>query len=351
MSQPCCGAAQAGVERHQCGARPTGENQNQVLRLRGSLDAGGHHGHGHYPNREGFPGRKADSRHRVLRRADAAREGEFPHHRHPDVARAELRQGVRLREEGGGAREPRSRGARRQGRRRDRRRVRPADRGRDARSVRDRLHPGRRRNVDEHERERGHREPRAGKARAQEGRVPVRQSERPRELRAVDERRLPDGVPPCARAAALELHRRAAPAAGCLLREGQGVRPGAEDGPHPPAGCGADVARPGIPRLGHDDGRGSAADQRGAPVPVRDQPGRDGDRHDGDGCAGLPGARDQVPLRAHRIQVHPRGRPDRGDLRHRRLRASVGRAEADVGQAHQDLQRHPAAGVGSALRA
>ena len=40
-------------------------------------------------------------------------QGEFPHHGHPDVAGAQLRQGIRLREEGGGARQPRPRRARR----------------------------------------------------------------------------------------------------------------------------------------------------------------------------------------------------------------------------------------------
>ena len=40
-----------------------------------------------------------------------------------------------------------------------------------------------------------------------------------------------------------QLHGGAAPAAGRVLRQGQGVRPGAEDGPHAPAGRGADVAR------------------------------------------------------------------------------------------------------------
>jgi aspartate ammonia-lyase len=48
--------------------------------------------------------------------------------------------------------------------------------------------------------------------------------------------------------------------------------------------------------------------------------------------------------------LHPGRRPDRGDLRHRRLRAAVGRAQAHLGQAHQDLQRHPPAGLGAALR-
>ena len=47
--------------------------------------------------------------------------------------------------------------------------------------------------------------------------------------------------------------------AGCSRHSSprQGVRQGAEDGPHPPAGRGADVARSGVSRLGHDDRRGS----------------------------------------------------------------------------------------------
>ena len=44
-------------------------------------------------------------------------------------------------------------------------------------------------------------------------------------------------------------------------------------------------------------------------------------------------------------------RPGRGDLRHRRLCAALRGAEAHVGQAHQDLQRPPHAGIGAALRA
>ena len=144
-----------------------------------------------------------------------------------------------------------------------------------------------------------------------------------------------------------ELHGRAA--SGCRTRfyaKSQGVRPGAEDGPHAPAGRRADVARPGVPRLGHDDRRGGAAHRRSPPVPARDQPRRDGDRHHGDRGAGLPGARDEIPVRADGHQVHPRRRPDRGDVRHRRLRAALRRAEAHVVEAHQDLQRHPAARLG-----
>ena len=177
------------------------------------------------PHRERFSRREADSRRRVLRRADAARQGELPHHRHPDVDGAVLRQGLRLRQEGGGAGQPRPRRARREGRRRHRRRLRPADRRRDARPVRHRLHPGRRRHLDQHERQRGDRQPRARAPRPQEGRVPVRQPERPRELRPVDQRHLPDRVPPRADPAAGQLHGGAAAAAGGVLRQGPGVRP------------------------------------------------------------------------------------------------------------------------------
>ena len=269
---------------------------------RGATDKGGHHVP---PHREGLPRREADSGGRVLRRPDAARQGELLHHRHPDVAGAELRQGVRLCEEGRGAGEPGPRRARREGCQRDCRRLRSADRRRDAGPVRHRLHPGRRRHVDQHERERGDREPRAGSARPQEGRVSVRQSQRPCQLRPVDQRHLSDGVPPRADPAARHLYERAAATAGGVLREEQRVRKGAEDGPHASAGRSADVARPGVSRLGHDDRRGSAAHRGGAPVPARDQPGRDRDRHDGDGGAGLSGTRDQVPVRADRHEVHP----------------------------------------------
>ena len=192
-----------------------------------------------------------------------------------------------------------------QDRRRDHPRLRPADRRRHARPVRHRLHPGRRRHLDQHERQRGDRQPRAREPRPQEGRVPVRQSQRPRELRAVDERRLSDRLPSRPDPAPGELHGGAAPAAGGLLRQGAGVRPGAQDGPHPPAGRGADVPGRRVPRLGHDDRRGGAAHRRGPAAPARDQPRRHRDRHDGDRRARLPRARDEAPLRHHRHQVHP----------------------------------------------
>ena len=311
---------------------------------------GAQHGHHGHPGREGLSRRKRNSRRRLLRRPDAAGEGQLPHHRHSDVARAELRQGVRLCEEGRGAGEPRPGCPGRQDRRCHRRRLRPADRRQDDRSVRHRLHPGRRGNVDQHERERGDRQPRPRTDGAQEGRVPVLQSERPRQLRAVDQRHLPDRLPAGADPAPRELHGGAARAAACLFREGEGIRSGAEDGPHAPAGRGADVARPGVSWLGHDDRRGGRADRRSAAVPARDQPRRHGDRNHGDRGAGVPRTRDEIPFRADRQQIHSRGRPRRGHIRHRRLCAAFGRTEADLGKAHQDLQRHPPARLRATVR-
>ena len=107
---------------------------------------------------------------------------------------------------------------------------------------------------------------------------------------------------------------------------------------------------PGVPRLGHDDRRRGPAHRRGPSVPARDQPRRDRDRHHGHGAPRLSGTGDQVPVGTHRLQVHPGRRPDRGHLGHRRLRAAVGRAEAHVVEADEDLQRHPPAGLRPALR-
>ena len=84
--------------------------------------------------------------------------------------------------------------------------------------------------------------------------------------------------------------------------------------------------------------------------PARHQPRRHRDRHDGDRRAWLPRARDEAPRRHHRHQVHPGRGPDRGHVGHRRLRAALRRAQAHLGQAHQDLQRPPHAGLGAALR-
>ena len=70
---------------------------------------------------------------------------------------------------------------------------RGADRRQAPRRVPARRLSGRRRHLDEHERQRGDRQPGPGADGAQEGRVQVLQPARSRQLLAVDERRLPDG--------------------------------------------------------------------------------------------------------------------------------------------------------------
>jgi aspartate ammonia-lyase len=111
--------------------------------------------------------------------------------------------------------------------------------------------------------------------------------ERSRELRAVDQRRLPDRVPPGADPAPASymdalrrLQERSSPRQGVrrVLKMG---RTHLQDAV--PMSLGQE-----FPRLGHDDRRGSAAHRRSPPVPARDQPRRHRDRHDGDGAPGYP---------------------------------------------------------------
>ena len=242
--------------------------------------------------------------------------------------------------------------ARSQDRRRDHPRLRPGDRGRHERPVRDGLHPGRRRHLDQHERQRGDRQPRPREPGPQEGRVPVRQSQRPRELRAV--RRTTSIRPRSISALILRLEsymealRQLQEAFFAKAREFDRVlkmgRTHLQDAV--PMSLGAEFHG-----WGDDDRRGGAAHlAEVAAAPARDQPRRHRDRHDGDRRARLPRARDEAPRRHHRHRIHPGRGPDRGHLGHRRLRAAVRRAQAHLGQAHQDLQRPPHAGLGAALR-
>ena len=114
-----------------------------------------------------------------------------------------------------------------------------------------------------------------------------------------------------------------------LQGQGRGIRRRAEDGPHPAAGRGADDARPGIRRLSrHREGghRAPAARRRrcfarSISAPPRSAPASTPTR-----------AMRRSPSRSCRA---PRGQPmvlagepDRGDLRHGRLRAVLRRAEA-----------------------
>ena len=204
---------------------------------------------------------------------------------------------LRLREEGRRDGQSRSRRAGRQDRRRDHRRLRPRHCRRHDGPVRHRLHPGRRRHLDQHERQRGDRQPRAGIARLPKGEYQqVSPNDHVNYGQSTNDT-YPTAFRLGADPAARELHDGAAPAAGRLLRQGQGVRRRAEDGPHPPAGRGADVARRRIPRLGHDDRRGGRPHRRGARAAARDQSRRHRDRHLGDRRARLSRARGEASHR------------------------------------------------------
>jgi hypothetical protein len=110
--------------------------------------------------------RTRGARPRLLRRAHPARARKLPRQQHPHRQLSLPPAGARLREGGLRAGQP---GAGPAGARRGRRHLpglRRNPRGRPARPVRGRRHPGRRRHLHQHERERGHRQPRARTARA-----------------------------------------------------------------------------------------------------------------------------------------------------------------------------------------
>ena len=132
------------------------------------------------------------ARERVLGRPHRPSRRELPDQRGDAGQPTLLRHRAGHRETGRGHREPRRRRAARDPGRRDRGRVRGDPRRRPARPVRRRPHPGWRRHVDQHERQRGRRQPRAGAPRPTPGRLPVAAPARAREPWAEHQRRLPD---------------------------------------------------------------------------------------------------------------------------------------------------------------
>ena len=154
-----------------------------------------------------------------------------------------------------------------------------------SRALRRRHDPGRRRHVDEHERQRGHRESRARAARQGARQLRGRASQHAREPQPVHQRRVSDGGEAGAAPRDRRAARRDAQARGRVPRQGRRVFGVREDGTHAAPGRGADDARPGVRRVRpHDPGRRGPT-RRSAGVDPRDQHGRDGDRH-GDHRAG-----------------------------------------------------------------
>ena len=160
------------------------------------------------------------------------------------------------------------RARRRQGRRRSPQACDEIIAGRASRPVRRRRDPGRRRHLDQHERQRGHRQPRARAARAtRKGEYDFLHPNDHVNCGAV----APTTSIPTARQARAALariddcSRRCATLRGAFLAKGEEFADVAQDGPHAAAGRRADDARPGVPRLrGRRSARTIARLARGA---------------------------------------------------------------------------------------
>ncbi len=179
-------------------------------------------------------------------------------------------------------------------------------RRRPPRPVHRRRHPGRGRDLHQHERQRGDRQPgaRAGRPPLRRLRVPLAQ--RPRQPLPVHQRHLPQRGQAEPGRRPDQARRRAAAAAALLRGEGPRVPRGAQGGPDPAPGRGADDAGPGVPRLLHHAGRGHRPD-RGRPAAADGaQPRRHGHRHGHHRPARLRAGGDPASARDHRL---PRARP------------------------------------------
>ena len=255
---------------------------------------------------------------RLLRRPHLAGGGEFPDQRHPDLDLSGPDRGPGLDQDRRGEEQPRTRIARRQTGRRHRRRRGGSAGRRVARPVRGRRHPGRRRHLHQHERQRSDREPRAGAARPAQGRLQIPAPQRARQHEPEHQRRLSDG----AQARRLRRHHAAGRSHGGAARgvraQVRRVQGHHQDGPHPVAGRGADDAGAGILHLCRHAGRRRAAAEGSRAAGVRNQHGRDRDRHRHQLASGL--CRSGVPASAlrHRHSRGDRDQPGRGDagLRH-----------------------------------
>ena len=257
------------------------------------------------------------SRRRVLRSPDRAGAGELPHlgRRAPPLPRPH--QGVRDGQARGRARELRLRAVRQEDPEGDRGRLRGDHRGQAPRRVPPRRLPGRRRHLDEHERERGDREPRPRADGEEEGRLRGLRPARPRELLAVHERRLSDLAPRRDGARQRPARRRDEGAHRGVPGEGEGVRAHPQDGPDPASGRRPDDARPGVQRL-RRDARGRGPRTRADPErPLRDEHGGDGDRHGPERSRGLRREVHEAPREGHRV---PDPRSRRTSSRRRRTR-------------------------------
>lgn len=285
---------------------------------------------------------------RIVRRADHARTGEFRHQQISPVRIPAFHRGAGHRQTGCRHRQPRD-GASLRRTFRSHIAGLPRNHGGQVPRVFPRGYDsGRRGHHDQHERQRGHRQPCAGDHGARARRISVLLAQRPRQLFAVDQRRLPFGHPP----RALRHAPRTAPAPRSadrsLCPQGRRVRPRAQDGAHAVAGRRTHDPRADVPRFcERPAGRGRQPRPRGTGVPV-DQHGRHGHRHGHLRRAGLCRALYGGYPGDHRLGRDAGRRPRRSDVRHGLHGRLLLGDEAHRVEDEQDLQRPAAAVVGPA---
>ena len=199
------------------------------------------------------PARRAPgARRRPLRGPHRSRPRELRHHRrHPRALPAAHRSRRRC-QAGRRRRQPTLRPPGPDHRRGDHRRMPAAARRGTSRPVRGRPAPGRRRHLDEHERQRSHRQPRPRAARTPPRRVRHRAPARTYQPRAEHQRRLPDGDQDgpawCRRRGAHD----AAHAAAGVRGQGRRTRDDRQARTHPAPGRRTHDPGPGVQRLrGH----------------------------------------------------------------------------------------------------
>ena len=198
-------------------------------------------------------------------------------HQLPDLRHANLHlprsdHRLRLRQTGRRAREFRPRGARRGPCRHDRAGSGGHPGGSATGGVCRRHPPGRGRHLDQHERQRGDRQSRAGARRLRKGRLRAPPPARPCQSQPEHERHVSHGVQDRAPLGRHPAARRARPAGGIVRGQGRGVCGHPQDRPHPVAGCRANDARPGVRQLRHHAPGGSQRVRGPAALPAGDEP-------------------------------------------------------------------------------
>ena len=131
------------------------------------------------------------------------------------------------------------------------------------RRVRGRCFPGRGGRQPAHEHQRGDRQPGQRDPGRKTGGVRPHAPQRPRELRAVDQRRLPHCHAPGDAAGPGRVLPGAGPPGSDLCGKSEGLSPHHEVRPHAHAGCGADAPGAGVCGLRHGCGEGAAIPEAG----------------------------------------------------------------------------------------